>query len=154
MWTTTVDDRRSFCGKFRCSAQQNATLTRGQSLGGLERERTEVTDCACAATVPFRAVGMRTVLNHDQVIRFGKCHDRVHICHVRAKMHGNDRSCFWRDGSLCRFWVEAVIVWVNIYDHWDGSGCHRRGGGCLECVCRYDDLIPPTDARSSQRDLH
>src|SRR5690349_18109985 len=52
MWTATVDDRRSLCGKFRCSAQQNATLARGQSLGGLERGRTEVPHGACAAAVP------------------------------------------------------------------------------------------------------
>ena len=73
---------------LRRTAQQDAALTGGQCLGGLQGERAKMTDCPCTLAAPLGAVGVRTVLDDDQLVLFSQVHDGVHIGHLVPRWTG------------------------------------------------------------------
>ena len=71
-----------------------------QIFAGIETKAGHVTEAANAAFVVFRAMRLRRVFNHDQVVPPRNFDDCIHVCRQTVQMNRNHGSRFWGDRRL------------------------------------------------------
>src|SRR6516162_7343952 len=72
-------------------AGYSAAFTRGDMLGFLETEATQITNGAALATFVFGQPCLACILHHREVAFAGDCHDWVHLARHSENMHRHDR---------------------------------------------------------------
>ena len=59
-------------------------------LSGVEAEATGVAEQACPAPFVFGSMSLRRVFDHKQSAGTRNLQDRIHVCRLAEKVHGND----------------------------------------------------------------
>ena len=109
---------------------------------------------ARALAAPLRAMCMRAIFDHHQIVLFSNRHDRIHISHLRRQVDHDDRFGRRGDRRFDRLGVDATGVGINIDNHRDAAGGDRRSGGGRKGISGYDHLVTPANISGTQRNLH
>ncbi len=134
--------------------EQRAAFAGRQDLRGLVAEGAEVADAPGAASPPLLAVRVCAVLDHRESVRGGDLHDPVHVGHLVAEVHREDRLRALRDGRLHLIGVDRPGLRRDVDEDRQGAGRHRRIGGGRERQGRDDHLVAPADVERLAGDLH
>ena len=109
---------------------------------------------ARALAAPLRAMCMRAIFDHHQIVLFSNRHDRIHISHLRRQVDYDNRFGRRGDRRFDRLGVDATGLRINIDNHRDAAGGDRCGGGGGKGIGGHDHLVAPADIGSAQGDLH
>ena len=149
-----VDDRVRPAREAVVVREQRAAFAGGQDLRGLVAERAEVADAPGARSATAGRARARSP-RRPRARAPGDVHDPVHVGHLVPEVHRHDRprpfgviAASTRSGSIVQ------VSGVDVDEHRQRAGRHRRVRGRRERERRHDHLVAPADAERLAGDLH
>ena len=138
-------------GELRVVGDEDAALPARQVLARLEREAARVRDGAHRLALVRRAVGLRRVLDDDEVVLPGDLQHLVEIAGVAVDVDGHEGPRARGEGRLDGAHVDVAVLRVDVDEHGDGADLHHREGGRHERVGGDDDFVALAHAQRRQR---
>ncbi len=128
-----------------------AALAAVQVLARLEREAPGLADRADMPTLPLREVRLAGILEHGNVPRGGRRHDRVHVGHRSAEVDRQDQPRLRRDRRGDLPGVDLERLDVGVHEHGERVQHEHRVDRGDEGVGRHDHLVARADAHGRER---
>lgn len=122
-------------------------------LPGVEAEGTGVADGSDATTVDLRAMRLRAILDHLEIVFPGDRKQRVHVARVTVEMDCDDRSGARRDPARDIGRVERVIDRIDVGKNHAISAARHRFAAGDEGIGGNDDLRPLRQRECLENDL-
>jgi hypothetical protein len=107
----------------------------------MEAESTQMTDSAERSTPITRQHALCRVLDDQQPVPVGDCHDGVHIATHAGVMHRYNGTSARRDGGFDLLLIEVQRVRADIDEDWHRTAQHEGVGGRDERVGRHDHFV-------------
>ena len=87
------------------------------NLGGMERERNQITLAHPAFAIHFHTKCMSCIVDDFQAIPIGNSLNLVHLAGFAITTHGHNGSGFWCNSSLYLFRINTTSFFLNIHKH-------------------------------------
>ena len=104
-----------------------------QVFARVKTETAHVTHTADSSAFILRTVSLGGIFNHHQTMALGNFQNRIHICRLSVKMHGDNGFGLVGDGAFYSLYVNREGTRINVHKYRFGARVvnrrHRRHKG-------------------------